>query len=144
MNYPAGVRTEVCACGAALVATRPAYHGAKCYACWKLAKKASVARRSPEATARNERRVFNSHLRKDYGITIEQYDAMLAAQGGVCAICKKPRANGHRLHVDHNHTTGEVRGLLCVTCNSAIGTLKEDPTLFAAALAYLRGGFHAA
>lgn len=58
-------------------------------------------------------------LRRAYGITSEQYDAMLAAQGGVCAICKsEPKKN--RLHVDHDHDTGRVRGLLCVACNSRL------------------------
>lgn len=54
-----------------------------------------------------------------YGLTLEDYDAMLADQCGVCALCL--RDPGYRLHVDHNHETGEVRGLLCAKCNAALG-----------------------
>jgi hypothetical protein len=57
--------------------------------------------------------------RKGLGVTVEQYDAMLAAQGGGCAICgTKPKTR--RLDVDHDHKTGRVRGLLCHRCNRAL------------------------
>jgi hypothetical protein len=72
-----------------------------------------------------------------YGITAEQYDAMLAAQGGVCAICGEVCKSGRSLAVDHDHVTGEVRGLLCGTCNRGIGYLKDDATLLKAALHYV-------
>lgn len=80
-------------------------------------------------------------LRKRYGITPEQYDEMLAEQGGVCAICKGPpdRSTGtgpKRLVVDHNHDTQEVRGLLCWGCNVKLHAL-EDIEFFRAASQYL-------
>lgn len=56
---------------------------------------------------------------KRYGITPEQYDEILEEQGGVCKICKNLPGK-YRLHVDHDHETGKVRGLLCVTCNSRL------------------------
>lgn len=61
-----------------------------------------------------------------YGITIEDYEDLYVKQGGVCAICGAPPAgpgtnHGHRLKVDHDHATGEVRGLLCNTCNLLLG-----------------------
>lgn len=68
---------------------------------------------------------------------------MLSIQGGVCAICKKPerhRSNGpkvKRLAVDHDHTTGEVRGLLCNNCNRALGLFGDDVTALQAAIDYL-------
>lgn len=70
-------------------------------------------------------------LQSMYGITVEQYDAMLAAQGGLCAICRKPevrklRGRVARLVVDHCHATGKVRSLLCHRCNTAIGWLEPD------------------
>lgn len=74
------------------------------------------------------------------------YDAMLAAQGGVCAICGRPETrpapNGQpsRLHVDHNHSTGLVRGLLCNNCNQAIGKMGDDPDRLITAAEYLRRG----
>lgn len=62
------------------------------------------------------------------GLTPEQYEAMEKAQGGVCQICSKPpTGRWKRLHIDHDHTTGAVRGLLCVGCNRAIGYLNDDP-----------------
>jgi radical SAM superfamily enzyme with C-terminal helix-hairpin-helix motif len=53
---------------------------------------------------------------KAYGLTIEAYEAILAWQGGVCGICRKPPSS-RRLAVDHDHVTGAVRGLLCHACN---------------------------
>ncbi len=81
--------------------------------------------KNPEKVAATRRRAA---LRR-YGITPEDYDRMLAEQGGACAICSSydPRARGGNFHVDHNHETGEVRALLCGPCNVAIGMLQEDP-----------------
>lgn len=79
------------------------------------------------------------HLKVSYGITQEQYNDMLEVQEFACAIC------GHKdtmwkinLCVDHDHSTGKVRGLLCDPCNTAIGHLKDDPEIISKALAYVR------
>lgn len=76
-------------------------------------------------------------LRSAFGITPEQYEDMMEFQNGVCAIClKKPRAR--RLAVDHNHKTGEVRGLLCTRCNHKIlGASGENPDVLRRAADYL-------
>jgi hypothetical protein len=74
---------------------------------------------------------------RKYGITPEDYARMLTEQGGVCDICGGTCGTGTRLAVDHCHTVNKVRGLLCRTCNTAIGLLKEDPELFSRAVAYL-------
>lgn len=74
---------------------------------------------------------------KQYGLTIEDYNALLEKQGGVCAICSNVCSTGKRLSVDHDHDTGRVRGLLCSTCNRGIGMLRDDPELIRAALRYL-------
>lgn len=81
---------------------------------------------------------------KKYGITVEEYQALLEAQGGVCAICGQPETTVHSntgtlwsLNVDHDHSTGRVRGLPCVPCNRGIGFLRDDPTTIRAALEYL-------
>lgn len=68
--------------------------------------------------------VRHSSYKRKYGITLEQYNEMLAAQGGVCAGCG--RAATGNLAVDHNHETGRVRGLLCSNCNRAIGLLGDS------------------
>ena len=77
-----------------------------------------------------------SALRK-YGLTIEQYNAMLAGQNGTCGICKLVCLTGKRLAVDHCHDTKIVRGLLCANCNTGNGSLKESPKNLAASLRYL-------
>jgi hypothetical protein len=70
-----------------------------------------------------------------YGISLEDYDILLARQGGACAICGQP--SERPLCVDHCHVTGRVRGLLCRNCNSAIGFYCDDPSLTRAAADYL-------
>ena len=77
------------------------------------------------------------HLKRKYGLTVEEYDAMFTAQGGVCAICDLPRPEERTLHVDHDHETGAVRGLLCFTCNNALGNFRDSSDLFHAAAEYL-------
>lgn len=84
---------------------------------------------------------FRNALKK-YEITETDYGAMLAAQNYVCAICKRPerhvvRGATKRLAVDHCHTTGKVRGLLCAHCNQAIGRLDDDPELIRKAADYV-------
>jgi hypothetical protein len=80
-------------------------------------------------------------LKKNFGITISEYDAMLSRQKGVCAICEKPNRykDGRRLAVDHDHATGKVRGLLCGRCNKGIGLLQESIPTIERAIVYLRG-----
>jgi hypothetical protein len=67
------------------------------------------------------------HLRNKFGLTVEEYDRILEAQGGVCALCDARATPGISLHVDHDHGTGEIRGLLCMRCNNALGLFREDP-----------------
>lgn len=76
-----------------------------------------------------------------YGITREEFEARLSAQGNACAICRVKfdgASKSTRPHVDHDHTTGAVRGILCHHCNSGIGHLRESQTILASAAAYLR------
>src|SRR3989304_573545 len=60
-----------------------------------------------------------------YGLSVDGYNAILKAQGGACAICKKPPKK-RRLNVDHNHKTGRIRGLLCFRCNYGLGWFQDD------------------
>jgi hypothetical protein len=85
-----------------------------------------------------ERRDFRAeHLRRAFGLTQDEYERMLAEQGGPCAICgREPRAGKH-LHVDHDHDTGRVRGLLCFSCNVAVGQLQHEPGRILRAAEYL-------
>lgn len=77
-----------------------------------------------------------SWIKRKYGITLEQYDEMLASQGGVCGLCGGPPTRIN-LAVDHDHITGEVRMLLCDLCNKGLGCLKDDPVLLRRAAEYV-------
>lgn len=89
-----------------------------------------------------------SYLRKKYGISLEQYEGLFQAQGGVCAICHQPETRKvgvraltpdgvHALSVDHCHETGKIRGLLCTACNVLIGFAKEDVAVLRRSIEYL-------
>jgi hypothetical protein len=81
---------------------------------------------------------------REYGLTVEQYDALLLAQNYRCAICRTDTPGNartksdHAFCVDHDHVTGHVRGLLCQGCNRGIGLLKDDPEVIESALKYVR------
>lgn len=74
-----------------------------------------------------------------YGMAAGDFDRMLAEQGGGCAICRTREWPGHgnRPHVDHDHATGAVRGILCGSCNQGLGRFNDDPTRLRAAADYL-------
>ena len=110
------------------------------------AAKSRAKHRDAKNGRRRARHVYDpgkwkKSLSYKYGITIEDYELMLAAQGGVCAICHQPETSAQagrirRLAVDHNHETGAVRGLLCSACNTAAGVV-ENEAFVAAIRAYL-------
>jgi hypothetical protein len=77
-------------------------------------------------------------LRKDYGITIEEYNALFEKQKGACAICREHQSKLSRpLAVDHDHKTGKVRGLLCDKCNHGLGQFKDSYDSLMAAANYI-------
>lgn len=93
-------------------------------------------------TVEQDRRRHDQHLKRKYGISLADYEAMAERQGGVCAICggppeKRSKLMRERFDVDHCHATGRVRGLLCLGCNTGIGHLGDDPARIRAALEYL-------
>lgn len=78
------------------------------------------------------------HLKGTYGLTLEQYQQLFDAQEGRCFICRKHQDEfKQRLHVDHDHVTLEVRGLLCNFCNSRLVGRHRDPELFRRAAEHL-------
>jgi hypothetical protein len=109
------------------------YFESHCVVCMNKARDAR-AEADPVKAKRNEQK---NRLRRDFGLTLAQYDYMLAAQGGVCAICKQKCTRHSVLSVDHCHTTGVVRGLLCASCNFAIGFLGDDPAIMRNAADYV-------
>lgn len=82
-------------------------------------------------------RMRESYFKRRYGITVQDYEELLQAQDGKCALCGGiTEANG-LLYVDHSHRTGKVRALLCNSCNVALGLFKDDPALMRAAADYV-------
>lgn len=86
-------------------------------------------------------KVRDRHLRLEFGITLQQYQEILKAQGGGCAICgtKDPGEGRKNFCVDHSHVTGEVRGLLCAAHNKMLGFAQDDIRVLCAGVAYLGG-----
>jgi len=78
------------------------------------------------------------HLWETYRLTIEDYNQMFADQQGCCDICGIHQSETKRFHVDHCHTTGQVRGLLCCDCNIGLGRFKDDTETLANAIVYLQ------
>ena len=79
----------------------------------------------------------NCRRRKSYGISPEQYKNLWEIQNGKCGICFSELKGDRTTHIDHNHSTGNVRGLLCHHCNTALGLFKEDWSTISNALNYL-------
>lgn len=97
-------------------------------------KRLAVSKRWRE---KNKHKWLGYNLQK-YGITPEQYNEIVKDQQGVCAICLNPPEEGQRLHVDHDHKDGRIRGLLCGVCNRA---LIRDQAWLKSALVYLNEGY---
>lgn len=96
----------------------------------------------PEDTAkriREQRR--DSHLKRTYGITLDQYQKLLEGQNFRCAICDKHQDDERTsLHVDHDHSTGEIRGLLCNYCNRRLVGRHRDGVLLRKLADYVEQG----
>ena len=133
-----------------------------CKYCWKreyykrkpakdAARKATLLRyyeRTRKQTLARQRKCYASHLQysrdqaygyrlmRFFGLTFDEYQTKVAAQNGLCAICCRPSVK-KRLTVDHNHTTEQIRGLLCHRCNLVLGLIEESDTLALALAAYL-------
>lgn len=103
-------------------------------------------RQKAEAPERLFARKRAYHLKYAFGITPTEYDAMVAAHAGKCAICgtTEPGRGSPYFHIDHDHATGVIRGLLCGSCNMGLGRFKDSESLLVKALEYLKerkGGF---
>lgn len=95
---------------------------------------------SIDRTRAYSRKMAQKYALRSFGMTAEDYEVMAAKQAGRCAICFHfpPIINGSaRLHVDHDHVTGAVRGLLCTLCNLALGKMGDDPERLRRAAIYL-------
>src|SRR5262245_49530249 len=108
---------------------------------WTTSTNGNPRRQCKTCVARvGQERQRDNHLKRLYGFSEVEYNEMYIRQGGRCAICEKvPEVTGKnsRLHVDHDHRTGQVRGLLCYGCNIAMGFLGEDVDRFYKVMDYL-------
>jgi hypothetical protein len=87
--------------------------------------------------ARHYAKQRRSDLRRQYGLTSEEVEAMFERQGRACAICRSPEGPDMRVVLDHCHTSGRARGLLCAHCNTGLGMFQDDVEKMARAAAYL-------
>jgi N12 class adenine-specific DNA methylase len=119
--------------------TRPRKH--ECSQC-KKPNAVGAARLCPTCKRKNikasREKAHAREIERKYGVTQEQYDAVKEYQGGVCAICRVATGASKNLAVDHDHVTGEFRGLLCGTCNHRLlGAAHDGPEILLRALEYL-------
>lgn len=105
-----------------------------CHSSYMAVYEESYERRRPTSAE-----VRAANYRKIHGITVGQYEVLLASQNGKCAICKttKPGKNVTNFMVDHCHNTSRIRGLLCRSCNMALGMMKDSTTILRDAADYL-------
>lgn len=124
-----------------------------CKYCRRASKKTPEARakaaalaRTPEYRQKNKewirkneahykRNQYDTRIRREYGISAEDVDAMRSAQDNRCALCSRPFSS--HPHIDHDHTSGAVRALLCNKCNRGLGYFDDSPSLLSKALEYL-------
>jgi Recombination endonuclease VII len=104
---------------------------------WRAANREHFNARTRKYNAAHRESVHAYRIKRMYGITKIQYEAMLKAQRGVCAICKGINKNRNHLYVDHDHIDNRVRGLLCKDCNHALGLLQDSPERARLFIAYM-------
>jgi len=108
---------------------------------WERRNKVYVCEKRAAWRAANKEHIRDISLRYNHGINLEEYNVHFAKQAGVCAICHKPPRGGSAqtavLAVDHNHSTGKFRGLLCNLCNRYLGYINEDPSVLDRAKNYI-------
>jgi hypothetical protein len=91
---------------------------------------------NPEKCTVNSRK---SHLKLKYGMTVEEFDSLFQKQNGKCAICLRSHIPGKRpWHIDHDHKTGKIRGILCKHCNVMLGMSQENTEVLNSAISYVR------
>ena len=102
--------------------------------------KSCTVKRTVEYNRENSTSVKSQYLKRNYGLTFEEFEAMLSDQDNCCAICgiTKPQGRHKRFCVDHHHKTGKVRGLLCSNCNTALGLVGDNIDTLKSMIDYLK------
>ncbi len=101
--------------------------------------RACCIKRTTDYNLKNRPHIKDNHLKRTYGITLTEFNERLDEQNGGCAICgtTEPGGKWKNFHVDHNHETRKVRGLLCNSCNVTLGVVKEDIHTLKSMIEYL-------
>lgn len=94
--------------------------------------------RCKEYYSNNKDKAFERYLKNTYQMSVEEYETSLKNQSELCAICKSKCVSGKKLAVDHNHDTGQIRGLLCCKCNRGLGNFNDNLDLLEQAVLYLK------
>lgn len=112
------------------------------HAHWRKHNLNYAAEQAKKWRTANPERSADHSLKKTYGLPLGTYRTMLEAQGGVCAICAATKVGGKggRFHVDHCHSSGRIRGLLCNDCNHGLAKFKDSAGLLSSAITYLTKG----
>lgn len=96
-------------------------------------------REHPEAHKAIYRRCnLKANLKRRFGLTIEEYNALVEMSDGLCGICRQPESRDRRLSLDHDHQTGAIRGFLCSKCNLLLGNAGDDADLLERAINFLK------
>lgn len=109
---------------------------------WQQANPERVNENHRVNNARPERKraLRDQYYRRTFGISADDFDALLDGQGGGCAVCGSVPERAASLHLDHCHDSGAIRGILCLSCNQGLGKFRERADLLDAAARYLREG----
>lgn len=119
-------------------------HCRQCHRDYRKNNSSEISKRQKEYYKQNKSQFKDYELSKAYGISIDEYNSLLAKQNGVCAICKTPETSKNNegsvrnLAVDHDHRSGRVRGLVCMSCNTSLGLFKDNTTFLFNAAQYLQ------
>ena len=112
-----------------------------CKDCVAANTRAHYARKKDNPTYKAKKK--NSYIKSRYGITADEYDQRKEEQDHKCGICKTELQDGNATHLDHDHVTGKLRGMLCNPCNRALGYFKDDINILEKARDYLQEHSHA-
>ncbi len=104
---------------------------------WALRNPGQARSASKRWQQANPGRILEYNRKRLYGVPFGEYEVLLETQRGGCAICGEPSRLTKPLHVDHDHASGTVRGLLCEYCNKGLGQFKDDPNKLRKAALYL-------
>jgi recombination endonuclease VII len=114
---------------------RKAATGGLCHGCYSRARGYVRPKRVNRSPARYDVAAGRRKTLARHGLTVAGYEELVAQQNGRCLLCRQPTV---AFHVDHDHETGLVRGLLCQACNRGLGFFGDDPELLLAAADYVR------